>query len=294
MADRHRRGEERPWMENMARGADRHRPWADERDRAYGDHDDPRRYGARERAAGYGGEDYRPRRRLPGGGGDYPGGGERDFARRDFSGPYGGHFGGEGDYRSAFGGYGPEGYRGGEERGRYARDYDRGRYDRDYGSGDDDFPRAPGGVYGGIYGDAWGGAGYGYYGGGAVGEPGRERGFFDRAGDEVASWFGDEEAERRRREDRGHRGRGPRGYVRSDERVREDVNDRLTDDPWLDASDMEVSVANCEVTLSGEVDSRAAKRRAEDIAEDVSGVRHVQNNLRIRQAGVAEPFPTTR
>jgi hypothetical protein len=29
-----------------------------------------------------------------------------------------------------------------------------------------------------------------------------DRGFFDRAGDEVASWFGDEEAERRRREDR--------------------------------------------------------------------------------------------
>jgi hypothetical protein len=28
-----------------------------------------------------------------------------------------------------------------------------------------------------------------------------ERGFFERAGDEVASWFGDEEAERRRRED---------------------------------------------------------------------------------------------
>jgi hypothetical protein len=29
-----------------------------------------------------------------------------------------------------------------------------------------------------------------------------ERGFFERAGDEVASWFGDEDAERRRREDR--------------------------------------------------------------------------------------------
>ena len=27
------------------------------------------------------------------------------------------------------------------------------------------------------------------------------RGFFERAGDEVASWFGDEEAERRRREE---------------------------------------------------------------------------------------------
>jgi hypothetical protein len=29
----------------------------------------------------------------------------------------------------------------------------------------------------------------------------RDRGFFERAGDEVASWFGDEDAERRRRED---------------------------------------------------------------------------------------------
>lgn len=33
-----------------------------------------------------------------------------------------------------------------------------------------------------------------------AGDP-RDRGFFDRAGDEVRSWFGDEEAERRRRQD---------------------------------------------------------------------------------------------
>jgi hypothetical protein len=33
-----------------------------------------------------------------------------------------------------------------------------------------------------------------------------DRGFFERAGDEVASWFGDEEAERRRREDAGRYG----------------------------------------------------------------------------------------
>jgi hypothetical protein len=44
-----------------------------------------------------------------------------------------------------------------------------------------------------------------------------------------------------------------------------------------------VSVSSCEVTLSGTVDSREAKRRAEDIAEQVSGVRHVQNNLRVQQ-----------
>ena len=48
-----------------------------------------------------------------------------------------------------------------------------------------------------------------------------DRGFFERAGDEVASWFGDEEAERRRREDMRFRGedesfRRPRAFL-SDE-----------------------------------------------------------------------------
>ncbi|HYG90709.1 MAG TPA: BON domain-containing protein [Azospirillum sp.] len=112
-----------------------------------------------------------------------------------------------------------------------------------------------------------------------------ERGFLERAGDEIASWFGDEDAERRRRQDeaRSHRGRGPRGYTRSDERIREDVNDRLTDDPYVDASDVEVTVSACEVTLNGHVPHRSMKRRAEDIAESVSGVTHVQNNLRAGQ-----------
>lgn len=78
-----------------------------------------------------------------------------------------------------------------------------------------------------------------------------------------------------------HRGRGPKNYVRSDDRIREDVSDRLSDDSWLDASDIEVTVAKCEVTLSGLVHTRDDKRRAEDLAERVSGVRHVQNNLRV-------------
>jgi osmotically-inducible protein OsmY len=112
------------------------------------------------------------------------------------------------------------------------------------------------------------------------------RDWWDRAGDEVSSWLGDEDAGRRRVMDdrRGsHRGRGPRGYTRSDERIRDDVNDRLTDDPYVDASDIEVAVSGREVTLTGTVDSRLARRRAEDIAESISGVTHVQNNLRVRQ-----------
>ncbi|MFK4872924.1 BON domain-containing protein [Novosphingobium sp. ZW T3_23] len=110
-------------------------------------------------------------------------------------------------------------------------------------------------------------------------EYGENRGFFERAGDEIASWFGDEDAARRREQD--HRGRGPSDYTRSDERIREDVNDRLTQDWRVDATNIRVVAKDGEVTLEGSVGSRNAKRRAEDVAEDVSGVKHVQNNLRV-------------
>jgi osmotically-inducible protein OsmY len=183
----------------------------------------------------------------------------------------------------------------------YGREFDRGS-GRDFGrgaGGDQGFGRdyrsgsPQGGLSGNDYSRGNYGADQGYrqdYGRhlGDYEREGRgERGFWDRASDEVSSWFGDDDAERRRRmdEQRGgqHRGRGPKGYTRSDERIRDDVNDRLSDDPYVDASEIEVSVSSCEVTLSGTVDSRDAKRRAEDVVEQVSGVRHVQNNLRVQQ-----------
>lgn len=79
----------------------------------------------------------------------------------------------------------------------------------------------------------------------------------------------------------GHRGKGPKGYTRSDERIREDINDHLTQDYLVDATHIEVLVADCECTLNGTVTSRDQKRRAEDIAESIMGVKHVQNNLRV-------------
>ena len=121
---------------------------------------------------------------------------------------------------------------------------------------------------------------------------GEERGLWDRASDEVASWFGDEDAERRRVQDQ-FRGKGPRNYQRSDTRILEDVNDRLSDDPMLDASDIEVSVSKSEVTLTGHVSNRVDKRRAEDLADRVSGVSHVQNNLRVKAATSAQRSATT-
>ncbi|WP_293676685.1 BON domain-containing protein [uncultured Phenylobacterium sp.] len=112
--------------------------------------------------------------------------------------------------------------------------------------------------------------------------------FFRRTGRKVANWFSDVRDDVRDAGsdyERAHRGRGPKGYKRSDARIDEEVHERLTDDPWLDASEIGVSVSNGEVTLTGTVESREAKHRAERIVEDLSGVNHVQNNIRVRQAG---------
>jgi len=82
-----------------------------------------------------------------------------------------------------------------------------------------------------------------------------------------------------------HAGRGPKGYRRDDNRITEDVNEALTRDHHIDASDIEVQVSNGEVSLSGTVDSREAKRHAEDLAEAVSGVNDVNNQIRVSRAG---------
>lgn len=118
------------------------------------------------------------------------------------------------------------------------------------------------------------------------GEGGRS--WWDRTRDQVTSWFGDHEAERRREWDLqmgGHRGRGPKGYRRSDERISEEVHERLTDDPWVDASGIQIAVVSGEVTLSGATPDRETKHRAEQIVEAISGVDHVQNNLRPARSG---------
>lgn len=230
-------------------------------------------------------------------------GGERDFYNRDVlaEDDYGMGYGeegltnyrlrstrglGPGGYGARYSGYGDRDVSGGA----YGRDYPSRDYERRQGRGlSDDFSRdfSSDNEYGSrqFYGRSgrdlsrarrdwdddrrWSRG------------PDEERGFWDRAGDEVASWFGDDDAQRRRNLDARHEGRGPKGYRRSDERIREDVSDKLTDDAFIDASDIEIEVSGSEVTLSGTVDSRLARRRAEDLAERCSGVTHVQNNLRV-------------
>lgn len=78
-----------------------------------------------------------------------------------------------------------------------------------------------------------------------------------------------------------HRGKGPKNFTRSDERIREDVCQRLMDAEDVDAQDIDVRVEAGTVTLEGTVDSRATKRRAEDLIESVSGVLEIENRLRL-------------
>ena len=89
---------------------------------------------------------------------------------------------------------------------------------------------------------------------------------------------------------RGFAGRGPKGYQRSDDRVKEQLSDRLMDDDDIDASEISVEVKSGEVTLTGTVNSREEKRAAEEIAEQSPGVREVQNLLRVSQGTSSGQF----
>jgi osmotically-inducible protein OsmY len=76
-------------------------------------------------------------------------------------------------------------------------------------------------------------------------------------------------------------GTGPKGYQRSSESLKEAVCDRLERAGRIDASEIEVEVDKCEVTLTGKVRSREQKRLAEDCAEGVRGIRDVHNRLNV-------------
>lgn len=252
------------------RAYERGRQWnrADRRDRDdYGQPDDRDGYGA-----GSGSQRYDD---SYGAYGAYAGGGDYDLPRDR-----------RGQEDRVFGQ--PRGPRPSPRGGTYAygaEDSARG-YQRQYDpylDRNEGYESRPFDPYRGEYGASYEGSGYGA-GRERNRHHARHRGFWDKATDEVATWMGDREALERRMQDgrASHHGKGPKGYRRSDERIRDDVSDRLSDDHWLDASDIEVKVENGEVTLSGTVTDRESKRRAERLAESCGGVSDVQNNIKVR------------
>jgi hypothetical protein len=91
-----------------------------------------------------------------------------------------------------------------------------------------------------------------------------------------------------------HAGKGPKNYVRSDARIREDVCDCLTDDHHVDASNIDVRVEHGEVMLHGHVAERAMKQAAENAVWHVSGVRDVENRLKVRREHELDEEPAPR
>lgn len=91
-------------------------------------------------------------------------------------------------------------------------------------------------------------------------------------------------------ERRGHEGRGPRNYARSDERIREDICDELSDDSLVDARNIDIDVTDGKVTLSGSVAERRMKHRAEDIADECRGVKDVDNRIRVQKRESEEAY----
>ena len=76
-------------------------------------------------------------------------------------------------------------------------------------------------------------------------------------------------------------GRGPQLHRRSDDKIYQEIWELLTNNPDLDASEIELHVQSGEVTLTGMVDSRDAKWMSEDLVTSVTGVREVNNRLKV-------------
>lgn len=85
-------------------------------------------------------------------------------------------------------------------------------------------------------------------------------------------------------------GRGPKGYKRSDERIREEICDTLERHPRIDASEIEVEVKDGEVTLKGSVNQREMKHLAERAVEHMAGVKDVTNQIKTQRTQNSSSF----
>ncbi len=240
------RGPQRHERGFVERAGDQVRSW-------FGDDDAERRRQMDDREA----DRYRMRDRMSAGGGSYGRGEDRRYDRPDYGSGY------RSD-RPEYPRHGSEtgssrDYRGYEQS--YGQTYGQG-YSQNYGQGYDQY-------YNQNYGRGYGsGAGQR-----SLQEYGQPSGYGDDFGRGRAGGF--------ERGGGSFSGRGPKNYQRPDARINEDVCDRLCESSEVDASEIEVTVSGGEVTLSGTVFDRQDKRRAEDLAEQVSGVREVHNNLRV-------------
>ncbi|MBP0628764.1 BON domain-containing protein [Cupriavidus sp. AcVe19-1a] len=97
-----------------------------------------------------------------------------------------------------------------------------------------------------------------------------------RIGEAVGDLFGTDQREHERKA-------GPRGYQRSDDRIRDQICERLSYARGVDVSDVSVDVKEGVVSLTGSVRERGQKYYIEDLADGTYGVKEVNNDIRVRR-----------
>jgi hypothetical protein len=75
--------------------------------------------------------------------------------------------------------------------------------------------------------------------------------------------------------------RGPKGYQRSDERLKEDISERLMEAHHIDSSEVTVDVRGAKVILEGVVPDRRMKHAIEDLVDACPGVQDIENRVRV-------------
>lgn len=147
-------------------------------------------------------------------------------------------------------------------------DQDTGRFGpRDYTGSNEagGYPRTGAGSGGADMPHGWGGTRYGG----------------ESEGARQAAFFMEDPAQMRARS------RMPRSYKRSDDRIREDICERLAADPRLDASDVSVQVRDGAVVLEGSVPERRMKYIIEDIAAECIRANDVDNHITVARSDQA-------
>ena len=87
-----------------------------------------------------------------------------------------------------------------------------------------------------------------------------------------------------------HVGKGSKYYRRSDERIVEEIHDRLLMHGGIDPEHIEVTSVHGVVTLTGIVDHRRSRRRVEEVVDTVAGVMEVHNQIELQTQRHTSPI----
>jgi hypothetical protein len=85
---------------------------------------------------------------------------------------------------------------------------------------------------------------------------------------------------------------GPKGYQRSDERLKEDISERLMESHSIDSSDVSLEVRGARVVLEGTVPSRHMKHAIEDLVDACPGVQDIDNRVRVANTNLRQGLGT--